>query len=65
MHMRGFWKTLLLVVGGLSILLGLWWVAQGTGLAPIGFMANHMQWAYRGAVLAAFGVVLVVVSRRL
>ncbi len=63
--MRGFFGTLLLVVGVLSAVLGLWWVAQGTGLAPVGFMAHHMQWAYRGAVLAAVGVVLVVVSRRI
>ena len=63
--MRGFVRTLLFVVGVLAVLLGLWWVAQGTGLVPIGFMANHMQWAYRGAVLAAVGVVLLFASRRI
>lgn len=63
--MRGFFRMFLMVVGALSIVLGLWWVAQGTGLAPIGFMANHMQWAYRGAVLAVFGVALALVARRL
>ena len=62
--MRGFFRTLLFVVGILSAVLGVWWVCQGTGLVPIGFMANHMQWAYRGAVLAAVGVVLMFVSRR-
>ncbi len=63
--MRGFFRSLLLVIGVLSVVLGLWWVAQGTGLVPIGFMAHHMQWAYRGAVLAVVGVVLMVVSRRI
>jgi len=63
--MRGFFRTLVFVFGILAALLGLWWVCQGTGLVPIGFMANHMQWAYRGAVLAAVGVVMVIVSRRI
>jgi len=63
--MRGFFRTLLFVVGVLATLLGVWWVCQGTGLVPIGFMAHHMQWAWRGAVLAAFGVVVTIVSRRM
>jgi len=63
--MRGFFRTLLVVFGALSLVLGLWWVAQGTGLAPIGFMAHHMQWAYRGAVLAAAGGVMMFVARRI
>ncbi|MEI9992327.1 MAG: hypothetical protein WDM86_20110 [Rhizomicrobium sp.] len=63
--MRGFLRTLVLVVGVLSLVLGVWWICQGTGLVPIGFMANHMQWAWRGAVLAAVGVVLAVVARRI
>jgi hypothetical protein len=62
--MRGFFRTMLLIVGVLSVLLGAWWIAQGTGLVPVGFMANHMQWAWRGAVLAAFGAALMFVSRR-
>jgi len=63
--MRGFFRTALLVIGALSVVLGLWWVAQGTGLVPVGFMAHHMQWAYRGAVLAAFGGVLMFTARRI
>ncbi len=62
--MKGFFRTLLLVFGVLSLVLGPWWVAQGTGLVPVGFMAHHMQWAYRGAVLAAFGALMLFVSRR-
>ena len=63
--MKGFLRTLLLTIGVLATLLGVWWICQGTGLVPIGFMANHMQWAYRGAALAAFGVVLAIASRRI
>lgn len=63
--MRGFFRWLLLAVAVLSVLLGIWWVLQGTGLAPIGFMANHMQWAYRGAGLIVFGLIVGFLGRRL
>lgn len=63
--MQGFFRTFLLAIGILSVLLGVWWVLQGTGAVPIGFMANHMQWAWRGAALAVFGLVLAVVARRM
>ncbi len=61
-------KTALLVLGILAILLGLIWVGQGTGYFPYprsSFMISQMPWAYRGAVLAAVGIVVVVLSRRL
>ena len=57
-------KMLLLAVGVLAILLGAWWICQGTGLVPVGFMANHMTWAYRGAGLVAGGLFLAYLSRR-
>ena len=57
-------KRVLLGVGVLATLLGLWWILQGTGIAPVGFMANQMPWAYRGMALAAVGLGLVYVSRR-
>jgi hypothetical protein len=63
--MKGFFKTLLLTIGVLATLLGIWWICQGTGLVPIGFMANHMTWAYRGAGLVAIGLLTVWGSRRL
>jgi len=53
------------VVGILLMVLGLWWILQGTGIAPIGFMANHIEWAYRGCGLAVVGFILVTLSRRL
>ena len=53
------------IVGILAIILGLWWIAQGTGLAPIGFMAKHMEWAYRGMGLVGVGAIVFFIGRRL
>src|ERR1700681_1887074 len=61
--MKGFLRTLLLTIGVLATLLGVWWICQGTGLVPIGFMANHMTWAYRGMGLVAGGIVIAILSR--
>lgn len=57
-------KLVLTIVGVLAMLLGAWWIAQGTGLAPIGFMANDMNWAYRGAGLLVVGLIVVAFARR-
>ncbi len=58
-------RVVLRIVGVLMMVLGVWWMLQGTGLAPIGFMANHIEWAYRGAGLVIVGFVLLILSRRL
>ena len=58
-------RVIVLVIGILAILLGGWWVLQGTGIVPVGFMARHMEWAYRGVGLAVVGVVAVFISRRI
>jgi len=63
--MRTLLKTILLIVGILATLLGVWWICQGTGVVPIGFMANHMTWAYRGMGLVAGGLLIVMASRRI
>ena len=64
----GILRFALLVVSILAILIGLVWVGQGTGYFPYpasSFMISQMPWAYGGAVLAAVGLVAVVVSRRI
>ena len=48
----------------LALLLGIWWILQGTGLAPVGFMANQMPWAYRGMGLLVTGAVLLLFARQ-
>ena len=61
-------RTVLLIVGVLATLIGLVWIGQGTGYFPYpaeSFMINQMPWAYRGAILAALGLVAALVSRRI
>ena len=61
-------KTAFLVVGVLAVVVGLIWVGQGTGYFPYpaeSFMINQMPWVYRGAGLAALGLIVVLVSRRI
>jgi hypothetical protein len=60
-------KTALLGLGVLALVIGVIWIGQGTGYFPYpaeSFMINKMPWAYRGALLAALGLVAVLVSRR-
>ena len=57
-------KLILTIVSLLAMALGVWWILQGTGIVPVGFMANNMEWAYRGAALAAVGLVAFVFARR-
>jgi len=57
----------LLLVGIVAVLTGLVWIGQGTGYFPYpasSFMINQSPWIWYGAICAAVGVVLVVVSRR-
>jgi hypothetical protein len=61
-------KVAFLVVGVLAILIGVIWVGQGSGYFPYpasSFMINQTPWIYRGAVVAALGLVVVLVSRRI
>ena len=64
----GIARAAFLGVGILAILIGLIWVGQGTGYFPYpasSFMINQMPWVYRGAVLAALGLIAVLASRRI
>ncbi len=60
-------KTLLIILGIGAILMGLLWIGQGTGLImwpASSFMLDQRPWAVRGALLAAAGVVLIILARR-
>ena len=60
-------KTLLLIAGIGSVLMGLLWIGQGTGVIQwpaSSFMLDQRPWALRGAILAVVGVVLIILSRR-
>ncbi len=55
------------VLSGLGILLaliGVFWILQGTGVVPVGFMANHIQYAYEGIVVVVVGGGLIWVANR-
>jgi hypothetical protein len=60
-------KTGLLIVGIGAVLMGLLWIGQGLGYIhwpASSFMLDQRPWALRGAVTAAVGVAMIVVSRR-
>jgi hypothetical protein len=60
-------RKLLLIVGFLSLAVGLLWIGQGTGVVAwpqSSFMINQIQWAGYGAVLAAVGLILIWQGRR-
>jgi len=63
--MRGIAKSAMLIFGVALTVLGLWWIARNRGLAGTDFMAEEMQWLYRGLVLVAFGATTAVLSRRM
>ena len=53
------------IVGIGLTLIGIFWLLQGTGVVPLGFMANQMQWAIIGLALIVVGIgTLVYVNRR-
>ena len=51
-------------LGLLTMLLGTFWVLQGTGIVPMGFMTNDITWAYRGAALFLIALFAVAHVRR-
>ncbi len=58
-------KWILDIAGAILVLLGVWWILQGTNIVPVGFMAGHMQYALLGIVTAIVGAALIVyVNRR-
>ncbi|OCC23245.1 hypothetical protein MB02_13665 [Croceicoccus estronivorus] len=56
------------LIGILAVLMGLLWVGQGTGLImwpAESFMLADKSWAINGAVLAAVGLIVIWLSRRI
>ena len=61
-------RTVVVLAGTLLLLLGLLWIGQGTGYFPYpsySFMISDMGWAYRGAIVAAVGFFVILLSRRM
>ncbi len=60
-------RTLLMVVGGITLLVGILWVGQGTGVIrwpASSFMIDQRGWSVTGAGLAAIGGCLILLARR-
>jgi len=57
-------KIVLRIVGGLLILAGGIWFLQGVNILPGSYMTGQTQWAVYGALAAAVGIALVVLSSR-
>jgi vacuolar-type H+-ATPase subunit I/STV1 len=57
-------KWVPIVLGVLLFLMGTVWILQGTGVFPVGFMANDMKYTYIGIVVDLFAVGLIVFSSR-
>ena len=62
-----FIRICAMVLGGLSIAMGLLWLGQGTGVVmwpAESFMLDERPWAIRGAILAFVGGIIVWLARR-
>ncbi|WP_438816546.1 hypothetical protein [Taklimakanibacter deserti] len=60
-------RVVLLVIGSLMVLMGLVWIGQGSGYFPYpaeSFMISQTPWIYWGLLLAALGLVVIILSRR-
>ena len=59
-------KTLLIVLGAIAVLMGVIWMAQGSGIFPYpasSFMIDQSPWIAYGAVLALAGAALIWAAR--
>lgn len=59
-------KTLLLIFGLLLLLLGLLFMAQGSGFLPWpkeSFMIGDRNWVFYGGAIAAVGLLVIFASR--
>ncbi len=55
-------KWVLLALGILFFLVGAVWILQGLNVFTQGAMAGHTRWTVIGSIVAAAGIVLVVVA---
>jgi hypothetical protein len=57
-------RTPMTIAGVLLVLMGGVWILQGINVLPGSFMTGQTKWAVYGAIAAAIGLVLIVLSRR-
>jgi len=57
-------RWVLYILGVLLLLSGSVWFLQGSGVIPVGGMANQVKWVYIGAVVDLVGIGLIVLASR-
>jgi hypothetical protein len=57
-------RTVIQILAGLMIALGIIWILQGVNILPGSFMTGQIVWAWRGAAVAAAGILLFVLVHR-
>ena len=63
----GLVRILIMAIAVLAVAMGLLWIGQGLGIImwpASSFMLADRQWAYNGAILAAGGLLVIVMLRR-
>lgn len=58
-------KQILSILGALFVLIGIFWILQGTNIVKTGAMAGQSQWAIIGLVVGLVGVGALVFGNRL
>ena len=58
----GIWRGVVGTVGAFLALQGGIFILQGVNILPGSFMTGDIRWAYRGAVLAAIGIALLLLA---
>lgn len=61
-------RLLIRLAGSIALLIGMVWIGQGTGAFPYppqSFMIGVTLWSDIGAILAAFGLVAIVLAGQL
>ena len=60
-------KTLVTIIGAMAAVAGTFFALQGLGIIkypPNGFMVESNEWVYKGAIIAAVGLLAIVLVRR-
>ena len=58
--MRVIWN----IVAVALVVMGTIWILQGIGILPGSFMTGQIGWAYRGAISAVVGIVILISANR-
>ncbi|GJQ34601.1 MAG: hypothetical protein JETCAE01_06110 [Anaerolineaceae bacterium] len=57
-------KQILNIVGALFVVIGIFWILQGTNIVKSGAMAGQSQWAIIGVVVGLVGIGVLVFGNR-